>query len=386
MEFLLTLTSFSIWLYLLFFYANKKFSFQELFWTNKVVFENELIKKKTQVDNLCIIIPARNEEQYIPETLRSISNLTYSKISVLIIDDNSTDDTVKISKNILNKKKIQNFIVKGKKLPKGWSGKVWALKQGIDFLKKKKFSFYLFLDSDIKLEKNVVNEAVSYLRANNLVMVSMMAKLNCKNFWEKLLIPSFIYFFQKIYPFSRVNNPKDSLSAAAGGFILCRANLFKNENLYDFIKNKVIDDCNLAKIIKKKGNIWLGLTEKVYSQRNYNKISQIWLMVSRTAYEQLNFSLITLICSAFAMVLIYLYPIFSIIYFLKIDNNFLFFVSLFSTILMTISIIPTILFYKLNFLYFFSLPLSSIIYIMMTITSALNFYFKKGNVWKGRKY
>ena len=97
-------------------------------------------------------------------------------------------------------------------------------------------------------------------------------------------------------------------------------------------------------------------------------------------------SLITLICSVFGMVLLYLYPIFSTIYFLKIDNNFLFFVSLFSTILMTISIIPTVFFYKLNFLYFFSLPLSSIIYIMMTITSALNFYFKKGNVWKGRKY
>ena len=144
MEFLLTLASFSIWLYLLFFYSNKKFSFQDLFWTNKMVFENELIKKKNQVDNLCIIIPARNEELYIPETLRSISNLNFSKKSVLIIDDNSTDDTVKISKNILNKKKIQNFILKGKTLPKGWSGKVWALKQGIDFLKKKKI-FILFI-------------------------------------------------------------------------------------------------------------------------------------------------------------------------------------------------------------------------------------------------
>ena len=114
MEFLLTLTSFSIWLYLLFFYSNKKFSFQDLFWTNKMVFENELIKKKNQVDNLCIIIPARNEELYIPETLRSISNLTYSKINVLIIDDNSTDDTVKISKNILNKKKFKTLSLKEK--------------------------------------------------------------------------------------------------------------------------------------------------------------------------------------------------------------------------------------------------------------------------------
>ena len=386
MDFLLTFISFLVWLYLLFVYANKKFSLQDLFWTNKVVFENENLQTNQKVENLCIIIPARNEEQYIPETLQSIANLNFNKLSVLIVDDNSSDDTVKISQNILHQKKIHHYIVNGKKLPQGWSGKVWALKQGVDFLKKKKFSFYLFLDSDIKLQKNVVDEAITYLKANNLVMISMMAKLNCKSFWEKLLIPSFIYFFQKIYPFSRVNNPQDSLSAAAGGFILCKANLFKNENLYDVIKNKVIDDCNLAKIIKRKGNIWLGLTEKVSSQRNYAKISQIWLMVARTAYEQLNFSLISLICSILGMILLYLYPIFSAIFFFKIGNYFLFFVNLFSILLMTISIIPTVLFYKLNFLYFFSLPLSSIIYIMMTITSAFNFYFKRGNVWKGRQY
>ena len=139
MDFLLTFISFLVWLYLLFVYANKKFSLQDLFWTNKVVFENENLITNQKVENLCIIIPARNEEQYIPETLQSIANLNFNKLSVLIVDDNSSDDTVKISQNILHQKKIHHYIVNGKKLPQGWSGKVWALKQGVDFLKKKKF-------------------------------------------------------------------------------------------------------------------------------------------------------------------------------------------------------------------------------------------------------
>ena len=105
MDFLLTFISFLVWLYLLFVYANKKFSLQDLFWTNKVVFENENLITNQKVENLCIIIPARNEEQYIPETLQSIANLNFNKISVLIVDDNSTDDTVKISQNILHQKK-----------------------------------------------------------------------------------------------------------------------------------------------------------------------------------------------------------------------------------------------------------------------------------------
>ena len=89
-------------------------------------------------------------------------------------------------------------------------------------------------------------------------MLSLMAKLKCKTIWEILLIPPFIYFFQKLFPFSKVNNQKEDLAAAAGGFILCKSELFKKQNLYELIKDKIIDDCNLAKIIKVKGeHIWL---------------------------------------------------------------------------------------------------------------------------------
>ena len=112
------------------------------------------------------------------------------------------------------------------------------------------------MDSDIILHKNIIKDSISYLEEKNLKMFSLMAKLKCKTKWEKLLIPSFIYFFQKLFPFNQVNSKNNKLSAAAGGFILCKSEIFKDINLYEIIKDKIIDDCNLAKLIKKK---WKGL-------------------------------------------------------------------------------------------------------------------------------
>ena len=380
------LVAFFSWIYLFFFNSRKFFSYNELFWSNMTIFER-FYKKNNNKNNkkICIIIPARNEEKNLPETLNSIVGQNLNNISILIVDDNSSDKTHIVAKNLLTKKKINHQVVKGKKLPNGWSGKVWALKQAIDILKYKKIEYYLFLDSDIILKKGIISEAVNFLSQRKLLMVSLMAKLNCTTSWEKLLIPAFIYFFQKIYPFSKVNDPNNSLAAAAGGFILCKSEVFSKVNLYEQIKDKVIDDCNIAKLIKEKGNIWLGLTEKVCSRRCYTNLSEIWKMVSRTAYEQLSFSPLYLCLSILGMCVIYLYPILAIFFFDEIQIS-LFLLNILTILILVISFRPTVNFYKLPPFYYFSLPFASLIYMMMTFTSALNFHFRKGNVWKGRKY
>ena len=226
---------------------------------------------------------------------------------------------------------------------------------------------------------------MNFLSQRKLLMVSLMAKLNCTTSWEKFLIPAFVYFFQKIYPFSKVNDPNNSLAAAAGGFILCKSEVFCKVNLYEQIKDKVIDDCNIAKKIKEKGNIWLGLTEKVCSRRCYKNLSEIWKMVSRTAYEQLRFSPLYLCLSILGMCIIYLYPLLALFFFEEIQIS-LFLLNILTILILVISFRPTVNFYKLTSFYYFSLPFVSLIYIMMTFTSAFNFHFRKGNVWKGRKY
>ena len=184
--------------------------------------------------------------------MKSLINQNIKNIFILIIDDNSIDNTKQNAHQTLqNFKNLKFKIIKGKKLPAGWSGKVWALKQGVDIAVSKNFSHFLFMDSDIILHKNIIKDSISYLEEKNLKMFSLMAKLKCKTKWEKLLIPSFIYFFQKLFPFNQVNSKNNKLSAAAGGFILCKSEIFKDINLYEIIKDKIIDDCNLAKLIKK---------------------------------------------------------------------------------------------------------------------------------------
>lgn len=336
---------------------------------------------------MCIIIPARNEEKTISKTLNSIISQTYKNLMIIIIDDQSDDRTYEISLNTLKKCKFTNFkIIKGNEPPSDWSGKLWALNQGVIEAKKNKLIEYLlFLDADITINKTLVHDLVLTLKQKNLKMISLMAKLNCRTFWEKILIPQFIYFFQKLYPFFQVNNNESKVAAAAGGCIFMDIKLFQNKNLLEKIKSKIIDDCNLAKLIKQKGKIWLGLTKKVTSIRSYKELNLIWKMVSRCAYEQLNNSLFFLFLSSLGIIILYLaWPISLVIgFFLK--SKILIFLSLLILILSTIIFIPTLLFYKQSKFYLLMIPFSALLYLSMTISSALNYYFNNGNLWKGRK-
>ena len=145
-----------------------------------------------------MIIPARNEEKYIEETLESVKNQDIKALHTIVINDNSTDNTKKVLKNF--SRNFKNLkILNGKKLPPGWVGKVWALKQGVDEANKGNFQYYLFIDSDIHLNKGIIKNSIKFLEVHDLVMVSLMAKLSSEYFWERMLIPPFIFFFFKNY-------------------------------------------------------------------------------------------------------------------------------------------------------------------------------------------
>ena len=242
------------------------------------------------------------------------------------------------------------------------------------------------MDSDIHLKENIIKNVIDFLELKQLVMVSLMAKLNCTSIWEKLLIPPFIFFFQKIYPFNNVNKANKKISAAAGGFIFCKSHLFFKRNLFNKIHNKVIDDCNLATLIKEKGGIWLGLTQRVISKRKYTKLSDIWTMVSRTAFEQLDHSIFFLLSTIFGLFILYIAPLSNLFFMNSTTDTIPFYFNLFAVAMIFLSILPTLKFYRLNFLFCFSLPFSAMLYGMMTMSSATNFFLNKGNIWKGRKY
>ncbi len=379
-----------IWLYLFFFHGGFIFPFFNSFWTNKIIFEkfHGFTTEKKMKNQIGIVIPARNEENIITNCLESVLNQKNVKFEIILVDDHSNDNTVKVSKEMFKKYNFKNYVIlKNKKLPETWNGKTWALNNGVKkALQNKKNKYLLFLDADISIDQFLIKNLQRAIEEKKYKMISIMAKLNCSYFWEKLLIPSFIFFFQKLYPFNHVNNPEKKLAAAAGGCIFCDISIFKKQNLLENINNKLIDDCNLAKEIKKIGAIWLGLSNKVKSNRKYKDLKSIWKMVERCAYEQLGKSMIILFFTILMMIIIYLSWIIGLIIGIKASNLTIVLLSLFIFVISLITFFPTIRFYKINYFYCSLAFVSSIFYILMTISSAKNYYLNLGTVWKGRKY
>ena len=367
-----------IWLYLLLFHGRFWHADQRLFDATTT------IKKWPDV---CAVIPARNEEMTIRRTVRSLLDQDYpGKLSIIVVNDNSEDATADEARvatvdSVEGKRLI---VIDGQPLIEGWVGKIWAVSQGIEHAGSPKY--LLLTDADIEHETKSVRNLVSKAESDNLGLVSEMVLLNCTSLWEKLLIPAFVYFFQKLYPFPQINDPDHQLAGAAGGCMLVRREDLVAAGGIERIKDRVIDDCSLAAIIKPIRPIWLGLSEHTKSIRPYNNLSSIWGMVTRTAYVQLRFNPLMLIGTVLSMVLIYLLPIAGLILGALTTDVQLMLISGSAWIAMWWTILPTLDLYDRSSVWGLLLPVSGFLFTLMTLDSARRYYQGQGGAWKGRTY
>lgn len=382
--FSLTLLSLVIWLFLILFWGQ--------FW--RVNHQLEANQDK-DIDNnilptVCVIIPARNEADVIPVSLRSLLLQDYpGKFTIFLVDDQSSDGTANVAQEVAhNLDKTQQLqIVTSTSLPPGWTGKLWAMEQGLQTASTLTPDYFLLTDADIEHDPSNLHRLVAKAEAQKLDLVSIMVRLRCQSFWEQLLIPAFVFFFQKLYPFSWVNNPKKANAAAAGGCILIHSEALNRIGGLQIIRQALIDDCSLAKAVKSThGKIWLGLSTLTYSLRPYDSLKTIWDMVARSAYTQLNYSPFLLIGSLLGMTLVYLLPPIAIIFGLVLGNWIITLISFIGYLLMTFAYFPIIRFYKCSPVFAFSLPIIAFLYTSMTIDSALQHWQGRGGAWKGRVY
>ncbi len=179
-------------------------------------------------------------------------------------------------------------MISSRPLPLGWTGKMWALFQGVEQATEFAPDYFLFTDADIVHAADSISSVVAVAQSRNLDLVSMMVKLHCCSLAERALIPAFVFFFFMLYPPRWINNPRRRTAAAAGGDILVRAEALAKIGGLGTIRNELIDDCALAREIKRTGDsIWLGLTAKTCSIRSYAGLSGIGRMISRTAFYHL---------------------------------------------------------------------------------------------------
>ncbi|MGR9115895.1 MAG: glycosyltransferase [Gammaproteobacteria bacterium] len=348
-------------------------------WRTREVLEVDSEATDPSEVDLCdvtVVIPARNEAEVIVDTLSALKRQG-SGLKVILVDDDSSDGT---SERALQAKLDQLSIVKGGSLPEGWTGKLWAQEQGLALVQT---PLTLLLDADIKMVPGLIKSLKEKQKSEGLQFVSLMAELRFGSFWERLLMPAFIYFFKMIYPFALANKPNSLIAVAAGGCILVETEVLRRIGGMAAIKDAVIDDCTLARKVKSAGyKTWIGLTHGVVSLRPYVTLTEIWEMVARTAYTQLGYSLVLLMVCSAIMVIMYWLPVLGMFVFEGVPA----FLSVVSIGIMVATYVPLLRFYKFDLLWAAGLPIIASLYLMMTWTSALRYWRGERSRWKGRVY
>ena len=332
------------------------------------------------------IVPARDEAGGIAESIGSLLRQDYpGSFTVTLIDDNSSDGTAEIARRAaaaVPGGEARLRVIAGQPLAAGWTGKLWAVKQGVDAAEAgaARPDYLLLTDADIAHAPDSVRWLVAHAQGGGYVLASFMAKLRCDSFVERIHVPAFIFFFQMLYPFAWVNRAGAATAAAAGGCMLVRADALRTAGGIAAIRDALIDDCALARTLKAQGPIWLGLTERARSIRPYDGWEEARRMVSRSAYAQLGYSPLLLLGTVLGLLLTYLAPPLLAVF----GDGFARFFGLAAWCAMALAFQPTLRFYRLSPLWGFALPAIAVLYLLYTLDSAWQYVMGRGGAWKGR--
>lgn len=367
----------ALWLYLLLARGG--------FWRASVGVGGDAVSEPASWPGVVAVIPARDEAELIERTLGSLLRQDYpGPFGVILVDDQSTDATAAVARSAAKHAGAVDAlaIVSGSALPGGWTGKLWAVKQGIDRADGtgRPPDYLLLTDADIVYDQHVLKRLVGYAQANGLVLTSLMVKLRCESAAEKALIPAFVFFFQMLYPFAWVNRPDCRTAAAAGGCMLVRRDALRAAGGVEAIRHSWIDDCALARKLKTIGPIWLGLTEHVRSLRPYPRTRDIGSMVSRSAYDQLGYSPLLLVATIAGMALIYLAPPTLALF----GTGLAQILGAVAWLLMAAAFQPILRFFRRSPIWGLALPAIAGAYLAFTIDSAYQHMRGRGGFWKGR--
>jgi hopene-associated glycosyltransferase HpnB len=333
---------------------------------------------------ITVIIPARNEADVIAKSVTSLLRQTcIDALQIFVVDDNSTDGTADAVRRAASQSQHGHrvCVIAGRPLTAGWSGKLWAVQQGIEQALALNPDFLLLTDADIEHSPDNLAKLRGIAESGNYDLASFMVRLHCRSLAEKLLIPAFVFFFFLLYPPRWIRNPRRRTAGAAGGCMLIRPAALARAGGMAAIRNQIIDDCALAKAVKHSGGkVWLGLTPETHSLRAYNSFGEIERMIARTAFNQLRHSAWLLLGTVLGMLLVFVLPL----VLLASGSVRLAAIGGAAYLLLSAAYLPMIRLYGLNPLWALTLPFSAIFYVAATVHSALKYWSGRGGEWKGR--
>ncbi len=330
------------------------------------------------------VVPARDEAEGIGPAIASLLRQSYpGDFTVVLVDDHSTDGTAEIARAAASECGAADrlTIVAAQPLPPGWTGKLWAVSEGLRHVTERgaDAEYALLTDADIAHHATNLRELVARSETDGLDLASLMVLLRCRSFAERALIPAFVFFFEMLYPFAWVSDPRRKTAGAAGGCMLVRRSALARIGGIASIKDAMIDDCALGAKIKEGGRIWLGLTRQTQSLRRYPGLADIWRMIARTAYTQLHYSPFLLAGTVVGLAVTYLAPPV-----LTLAGGIAALPAALAWLAMTIAFVPILRLYRQPLVIAPLLPVIATFYLAATIDSARRHWQGKGGEWKGR--
>ncbi|HET9107747.1 MAG TPA: glycosyltransferase [Steroidobacteraceae bacterium] len=330
------------------------------------------------------VVPARNEAEGIGRAVSSLLRQTLEPaIQVIVVDDGSTDGTADAARHAAQACGAAERLTVLSAAPPvpGWTGKLWAMSQGVAAAARANPDFLLFTDADIEYAPGELAALAAKAEAERLDLVSLMVRLSTATLAERCLIPAFVFFFLKLYPPAWIASPRSAVAGAAGGCMLIRPAALERAGGLAAIRSRIIDDCALARAVKSSGGrIWLGLARETRSLRVYGSFAEIGAMISRTAFNQLRHSYLLLAGTLLGLLATYLAPPLLLL----TRDAAPVALGAAAWLLMTLCYLPMVRFYRLSSAYALLLPAVALFYAAATVHSAIQYAAGRGGKWKGR--
>lgn len=336
--------------------------------------------------SVAVVVPARDEAGVLPLSLPGLLAQKYpGPARVVLVDDHSSDGTGELARRLGEGGGLPLTVAVPPPLPTGWTGKLWALRHGVELAGE--VDLLLLTDADIAHGPALLADLVAAAEANGLDLVSQMARLRTETGWERLVVPAFVYFFAQLYPFRWSNRPGSRTAAAAGGCTLVRRAALERAGGVAAIRGAVIDDVSLARAVKRSGGrTWLGLAGQADSVRPYPRLAELWRMVSRSAYAQLRHSPLLLAGTVLGLALVYLVPPAALVAGAVAGEPWAAAAGGAAWALMAGSYVPMLRYYGRPAPAALLLPFTAALYLLMTVDSAVQHRRGRGAAWKGRTY
>ena len=375
LSFILSIVAVGIWTYLLL--------FRGFFWRERPQAAPELAR--SEWPDVVVVTPARNEADVVGQSMAALLAQDYpGTIQIVLVDDDSTDGTAEAAERAAEKSQTRHklSVVRNTTLAPGWTGKLWAVNRGLSEAERlaPDAKYVLLTDADILHERSSLKQLVSRAEQGGFKLVSLMARLKTETLAERALIPAYIFYFQKLYPFAWVSDARHKMAGAAGGCMLVDRAALQAAGGIAAIRDQLIDDCALGKALKTQGPIWLGLADGVASLRGYPRWEDVWMLIARSAFTQLGFSAAMLVVATLSMFATYVLPPMLIL----CADGAARLLAVVAWLMMLAAYQPTLRYHRMSPLWALALPLVSSFYTAATVDSALRYWSGRGGAWKGR--